>query len=71
MDDGLLAIDTGFLPPGAGTFDSMTLSVATPLIQSIRFRDGGAAFSNSVFYDNLTVSAFCLSRQRYRAACSA
>lgn len=53
----LLAFDTGTLPEGGTLFGFDTLTVEADGIQSIRMIGGGGQFPNSVFFDNIAVTA--------------
>lgn len=53
----LLDSDTGFLVAGGNTFGFDTLTVAAPGIRSLRIIGGSNAFPNSVFYDNIVITA--------------
>ncbi|MEO1529136.1 MAG: hypothetical protein AAFX06_27260 [Planctomycetota bacterium] len=53
----LLASDSGTLPQGGNTFGFETLSVNVDGIRSVRMIGGGTNFPNSVFYDNIVVTA--------------
>ncbi|MEO1617074.1 MAG: hypothetical protein AAFV88_14580 [Planctomycetota bacterium] len=53
----LIGRTTGILPAGGSSFGFDTLSVGGGEIRSVRMIGGSAAFPNSVFYDNIAVTA--------------
>ena len=56
-EGNLLASDTGTLPQGGSLFGFETLTIEADGIQSIRMIGGGDEFPNSVFFDNIAVTA--------------